>query len=324
VEIRALPELPEGAKCTRCRTRATIRLPSHHAIVCPECFVGFFRAAVKKAMKKFGPSANQPLMVAVSGGKDSLALWDVLHELGYVTKGLHITLGIDDFSEASMEAVRRFAEQRGLPWAHYSLEETFGYSVPEIKKRTRRKICSLCGLLKRQMLNRLTIREGFQALAVGHNLDDEAGRLMGNIMRNRYQYLDKQSPFLPSTHPRLPARLKPLYRLAAAEIRQYCASKSIIPVEGKCPLSRGATSHIFKEALNFLENKMPGTKRDFLFTYLRRNKASFDALPFVSCKECGEPAFDGQCSVCRLKEQLMEDKKEADDKKISSQVLSEQ
>ena len=36
------------------------------------------------------------MLVAVSGGKDSLALWDVLIELGYQTTGLHLSLGIGD------------------------------------------------------------------------------------------------------------------------------------------------------------------------------------------------------------------------------------
>ena len=34
------------------------------------------------------------VLVAVSGGKDSLALWDVLVELGFRTTGLHLSLGI--------------------------------------------------------------------------------------------------------------------------------------------------------------------------------------------------------------------------------------
>lgn len=263
-----------------------------------------------RALRKFKFSAEIPLLVAVSGGKDSLAVWDVLHELGRETKGLHVNLGIEGFSEASVESVRRFAEKRDLSFVEYSLKECFGYTVPEIQRRTRRKICSVCGTLKRQLLNRFAVREGFQALVVGHNLDDEAGRLLGNMTRHRYQYLDKQSPFLPSTHPRLPAKLKPLYRLEAKEILTYCELKNILPVDGKCPLSRGATSHIFKEALDFLESKMPGTKRDFLFTYLDRKKPLVHASTFGSCKQCGEPAYSDLCSVCNLKNQLIGNPKE--------------
>jgi tRNA-5-methyluridine54 2-sulfurtransferase len=298
--------LPPEAKCTRCRERAYIPLPTHHANFCHECFLHYFRTAVSRAMKRFGTEKATPLLVAVSGGKDSLALWDVLHTLGYSTTGLHVELGIEGFSQASLEAVRRFARERDLPLIEHSLKEAFGYSIPEIRSRTWRKICSVCGLLKRQMLNRLTVQSGFQVLVSGHNLDDEAGRLLGNIVRNRTRYLEKQSPSLPSPHPRMPAKQKPLYRLESHEIRTYCRLRAIEPLEMTCPLSRGATSHAFKEALDFLETKMPGTKRDFLFTFLDRRRGVVANCPDTTCSRCGEPTFAEVCSVCHLSEHLKE------------------
>jgi uncharacterized protein (TIGR00269 family) len=262
-------------------------------------------------MKKFDFPKDGSLLVAVSGGKDSLAVWESLDQLGYSTKGLHVDLGIGGFSEASAAAVHRFAKHRNLQWVKYSLEDAFGYTIPEIQRRTRRKICSICGFLKRQLLNRLSIEEGSQVLVVGHNLDDEAGRLLGNFVRHRTQYFEKQYPCLPSSHLRLPAKLKPLYRMEAHEIRTYCSLRSITPVEVKCPLARGATSHAFKEALDFLESRMPGTKRDFLFTYVDRRRPPRESIPFATCTQCGEPAYGDVCSVCRLHNQLAEKDKES-------------
>jgi len=302
----AFAHFPPGAKCTRCREYPSIRLTSHHVIFCADCFLHYFQTAVKRAMKKFGIAQNVPLLVAVSGGKDSLALWDVLNRLDFRTKGLHVNLGIKDFSGASSAAVKQFADSRGLPWSEYALEEALGYTLPEIRKRTRRKICSVCGTIKRQLLNRLAVREGFTNLAMGHNLDDEAGRLLGNMVRHRTEYLEKQYPYLPSSHPRMPAKLKPLYRLEAHEIRTYCKLADIVPVESKCPYSRGATSHSFKEALHFLEQKMPGTKRDFLFTYVDRRKPPVPDSAYGVCGVCGEPAYSDLCSVCNLLGQVRE------------------
>jgi len=292
--------LPSGAKCVRCKGRATIPMPSHNANFCPDCFIRYFQNAVERGLRKFPISTSTPLLVAVSGGKDSLAAWNILHELGYTTRGLHIRLGIDEFSDASAEAVAAFARERSLPWVEHSIEAALGFSIPTIHRRMRRKICSICGMLKRQLLNRLSIQEGHDTVVVGHNLDDEAGRLLGNIVRNRHQYLDKQTPFLPSTHPRLTAKCKPLYRVEAREIRIYCSLKSIRPVELNCPHSRGATSHRFKEALDFLEESMPGTKRDFLFTFLKRRKPDLSPRPFRDCVLCGEPSYGELCSVCNL------------------------
>jgi tRNA(Ile)-lysidine synthase TilS/MesJ len=297
-------KLPTNTKCSRCRGQATIRMPSHHANFCPPCFIELFTNAVRKAMKKFAIPSGAPLMVAVSGGKDSLALWDVLSSLGYTTKGLHIDLGISGFSQSSLAAVARFAEVRKLVWSGYSLKSIFGYDLTEVRKRSRRKPCAVCGMLKRQLLNRLAIQEGFNILALGHNLDDEAGRLLGNILRHRTQYLHKQAPFLPSSHPRLPARAKPLYRLDARDIAIYCGLRGVEPVESSCPLAHGATSHIFKEALELLEAKMPATKRDFLFTFLDR-RAEPDTLDvFGTCRKCGGASYGDLCAVCNLADQM--------------------
>lgn len=297
---KATQDLPAEAKCTRCQYQAVVRMPQHHANFCSDCFLLYFQKAVRRAMRHFNLSKDTKLMVAVSGGKDSLALWDVLNEVGYQTMGLHIHLGIEEFSEASIRTVESFALSRNLPCRCYSLQELTGFDLYQLQSATRRKMCSLCGTLKRQFLNRLTIREGFQVLAVGHNLDDEAGRLLGNLVRHREHYLEKQSPCLPSPHPRMPLRIKPLYRLEASEIQSYCHFRGVQFLSEKCPLSRGATSHFFKEALDELEMKMPGTKRDFLFGYLKRHKASAETEPFKTCKLCGEPAYSDTCSVCGL------------------------
>jgi uncharacterized protein (TIGR00269 family) len=299
------PPLPAGAKCKRCSGRGQMGLPSHNTIFCSDCFLLFCRNAVAKAMKKFGIPRETDLLVAVSGGKDSLAVWDILNELGYRTRGVHVNLGIDTFSDESVRAVEEFASSRNLPWSSHSIADLLGWTIDEIRPRTRRSICSICGAIKRQMLNRLAVDLGYGTVVSGHNLDDEAGRLLGNILRNRTQYFDKQYPYLPSPHPRMPAKLKPLYRLESHELRAYCHFASIRPHSASCPYARGASSHKVKEALNLLETKMPGTKRDFLFSYLRNRKPpQTDLSELRLCEKCGAPSWLPVCSVCALKAQL--------------------
>src|SRR6056297_1606964 len=110
-------QLPKEAKCTRCRQQATIPMPSHHANFCQDCFIHFFKTAVLRGIKHFPISKETPLAIAVSGGKDSLALWDILNGLGYKTHGLYLDLGIFDFSTASYQAVDNFASKNGLTWS---------------------------------------------------------------------------------------------------------------------------------------------------------------------------------------------------------------
>src|SRR5439155_1064624 len=65
---------------------------------------------------------GERLLVAVSGGKDSLALWDLLADLGYDTTGLYLGLAIGEYSDRSQEKVERFAAGRGLPLRVVKLE----------------------------------------------------------------------------------------------------------------------------------------------------------------------------------------------------------
>ena len=81
--------------CTKCKTKAVIGLPRHNAAFCKGCFNGFVHDQVARAIKSewmFGK--EERILVAVSGGKDSLALWDILLKLGYRADALYVNLGI--------------------------------------------------------------------------------------------------------------------------------------------------------------------------------------------------------------------------------------
>lgn len=301
---RYFKELPKNAKCTRCKKQAIIRLPSHNARFCIKCFEHFIKTAVQRAMKKISIPKDMPIMVAVSGGKDSLVLWDILNKLGYSTKGLHIDLGINEFSKKSKKAIRAFASKRNYAWVEYSLQDLLGYNMVEVHNILKRKTCSFCGKLKRELLDIATVKEGFDVLATGHNLDDEAGRLLGNLMGHRDEYVKKQYPYLPSPHPKIPAKIKPLYRLEIKELLIYAELNKITPVEIDCPLSKGATSRKFKRALNFLEGEMPGIKRNFLFGYINRNSPPNSTGKFRECINCGYPTHLELCNMCNIKRLL--------------------
>ncbi len=298
---------PSGMKCTACKAPAEIRLPSHNAKFCDPCFEKFFLNGVAKGLKTVGFPTDSAIAVAVSGGKDSLAVWDALNQVGIKTLGLHIYLGMGEFSDISASAVEKFARDRGFDYKIHHLDTIFGHPLTEIARSTRLPTCSVCGTLKRSYINSLTVEAGFNAVATGHHLDDESGRLVGNLIRHKTQYLDKFYPYLPSVHPAQAARIKPLFRLDQHEIRAYCRIRGIEPAGGDgCPFSKGATSHYFQEAMEFLEEKMPGTKRDFLFTYLKSKEPPREES-FGTCLSCGQPTYGERCGVCRLKERMAND-----------------
>jgi hypothetical protein len=76
-------------KCGRCRARAVIEVRRHNAGYCRECFVRHSREQVRRAIDHFHMiEPGERVLVAVSGGKDSLGLWQLLRELGYDADGL--------------------------------------------------------------------------------------------------------------------------------------------------------------------------------------------------------------------------------------------
>src|SRR6185312_11486065 len=102
--------------CTKCKTKAVIKIPRHHAAFCKACFTGFVHDQVARAVKSermFGK--NDRVLVAVSGGKDSLALWDILLKLGYKADGFYVHLGIGHYSDRSYAMVRNFTDRVAAP-----------------------------------------------------------------------------------------------------------------------------------------------------------------------------------------------------------------
>jgi uncharacterized protein (TIGR00269 family) len=244
------------------------------------------------------------VLVAVSGGKDSLALWDVLIDLGYQTEGVYLGLGIGDYSSTSQEKAERFASRRGLALRIVRLEEEdAGLAVPDVANATRRAPCSACGTFKRHYFDRAALDGGFSVLATGHNLDDEAARLLGNVLHWQVPYLAKQQPVLEPTHARFVRKVRPLFRTSEYESATYAFLRGIDYVVEECPNSHGATQLVYKELLNKLEERMPGTKLTFVTDFLKHAHPLFAAQPegqLGECERCGMPAMGDLCGFCRL------------------------
>src|SRR6185503_7222528 len=201
-------------RCRSCRAPAVIEIRRHHAAFCGEHFLTMFRTQVEKAIRRFRMlEPDDRILVAVSGGKDSLALWDVLLDLGYEAAGLYLGLGIGGYSDRSHDVARAFSERRGARLLTVDLARDHGYDIPTAGRRGSRSTCAVCGLSKRYVFNRAARDHGYDVIATGHNLDDEAATLLGNTLRWQTDYIARQSPVLPE-EPGLARKVKPLYRLS--------------------------------------------------------------------------------------------------------------
>ena len=176
-------------KCRKCGQKAVINMRQHKLALCKPHYLDWIPEQTQRFIEKYKMFGKEErILVAVSGGKDSLSLWDILHRLGYQADGLYIGLGIDGgfgYSDESQRLSQAFADQYSLKLHVISVPQTYGESIPEMATRTRRgkgKPCSVCGMTKRHIMNRMARQGGYAVLVTGHNLDDEAAVLFGNTI----------------------------------------------------------------------------------------------------------------------------------------------
>jgi uncharacterized protein (TIGR00269 family) len=295
-------------KCRACGESAVIDLRRHNAGFCAEHFQRLCRDQVTKAIDDHAMFASDArILVAVSGGKDSLGLWDLLVELGYRADGLYVGLGITDYSDLSEQTARDFASARGLALQVVDLPGDYGYDIPTGARQARRTPCSACGLSKRHVFDRVALDGGYDVIATGHNLDDEAAVLLGNVLHWQTEYLGRQRPVL-EARPGFPRKVKPLIRLGEREMAAWCVLRGIDYIVDECPMAEGNRHLGYKEALNALEARSPGAKFDFFHGFLARAAVQFrpeadaEQATLRPCAVCGSPTPAEVCAFCRLVE----------------------
>ncbi len=301
-------------RCRTCGAPAIINMRHHKLSLCAAHFPDWVVKHTAKAIRKYRMfKPEDRILVAVSGGKDSLALWDVLLALGYHADGLYIDLGIDvggGYSTRSRETTITFQESQPRTKLHIiSIPNVYGESLAALAKRKRRtdRPCSLCGVIKRHEMNRIAMAEGYNVLATGHNLDDEAAILFANVLHWQIGYLRRQGPVLPADGEGLARKVKPFCRFYERETAAYVLVKGIDYIYEECPFAVGATSIRHKETLTRMEHASPGTKLQFYVNFLRAKKegllSSHDrARPDLRmCPQCGQPTTaETLCRFCRL------------------------
>jgi len=299
-------------KCVKCGGVAVINMPQHRLRLCEEHFVEWVVRMVERTIQRYRMFGREDrILVAVSGGKDSLGLWDILLRLGYQAEGLYIHLGIphQGYSDLSQAKVEAFVAERGDPPLHVvNVAKQYGYSVPELARSGARgnRVCSVCGLVKRHIMNEMAWKGGYAAIATGHNLDDEAATLLQNNLHWSTGYLLRQAPVLPSIAPGLARKVKPLCHLYERESAAYTLVRGIDYIEDECPYSVRAKSIFYKGILNDLERRSPGTKLRYYRGYLQaREEGLFnlqsESVEMRPCRQCGQPTTAGDlCAFCRL------------------------
>lgn len=302
-------------KCKICKATAVVALRSHNAAFCVDCYKDFFARQVSRGIEMHGLGRHQlfskqeRVLVALSGGKDSLALMYELARQGYDVTGLFVDLAIPGSSSVARGVVERFCARHALRLMICDMAAE-GLAIPLVKERLHRPVCSVCGKIKRYFFNKVAMDGGFDALATGHNLDDEVSRLFSNTLRWDISYLSDQGPLLQAENGFV-RKTRPLWRLTEFETANYAFLMEIEHHHAPCPYSQGASFPVLKGLLNRLESAMPGRKLDFYQGFLSRGRAAFAnqeseiGAKLGPCQNCGYPTSSGDlCGVCRIREAL--------------------
>ncbi len=310
-------------RCRKCSSKAIINMRQHKLSLCTDHYPQWIYEQTERFIGKYRMfSRDEHILVAVSGGKDSLSLWDILHQLGYRADGLYIGLGIDGgigYSDESHRLTERFAAQRNLQLHVVDVPESYGETIPQTADRTMRgkgRPCSVCGLTKRHEMNRIARDLGYDVLVTGHNLDDEAAVLFANTLNWASGYLTRQSPVLPERKG-MARKAKPLCRFYEREMAAYALVRGIEYIYDECPYAEGSKTIYYKEILNKMEYDRPGAKLSFYLSFLQAKENGLFATPsedsedsdevgasgeaLHACPTCGQPtSAPGECAFCRM------------------------
>lgn len=305
-------------KCKICSNNANVHLKYCGLKLCEAHFTKYLQNRVERTIKRYKMiRKNDEIAVALSGGKDSQTLLHILKQIYGDSNsiiGLHIDLGIENYSLESAKFVNILCEELKVPLHIINIQDEYNISIDKIKKskKIHRPICSNCGIIKRYILNLFARKIGADVLATGHLLDDEAGVLLSNLVNGNFDQLIRGGPFLPSTDPTLITRVKPLYEISEYETILYAYFNKISHIETRCPYDVNATITSYKEIIRKMEELHPGAQYSFIRNYVKTYVKAFQAYntnkeqAILHCKICGGPTTREICAFCSLKNKVEE------------------
>ncbi|MCH8973204.1 MAG: TIGR00269 family protein [Thaumarchaeota archaeon] len=293
-------------KCHKCENKASYSRKYSGEDLCSDCFSISIMRKTAKTISKHRMIKNGDLVcVAVSGGKDSLALLHVLHKMSkthnFEIKVATIDEGIPGYRNESLGIVRNFCSTLNVEYKIYSYKEFFDLTIDEaLQKRESEKTssCSICGTFRRRSIDYAAKDLGADVIATAHNLDDVLqtfliNMLSGDIKKIGWMNPNSDKPF---------KKIKPFCEIYEAEIVFYAFSNNIPFQTEPCPhMNEGIRTEI-REFFNSLENQHSGIKNNLYNSILKISQTLRDSSykEMNLCKNCGSECTGKICSVCKM------------------------
>jgi len=299
--------------CSKCKKPAITFIRYNGTHLCKDHFNQYFEKRIKKEIKKQGKTVkNSRLGVAVSGGKDSTVVLYITNEIFSRRSNVELVAitvdeGIKDYRDKSIKVASENCKNLGIEHHIISFKDVIGKTMDKIASaKDELGECSYCGVFRRICLNKKSKELGLDKLITGHNLDDTAQSILMNFVNGDMQKLARLGPHKKVQSGLVP-RMLPLRVIPEKEVALYAILKNIKYHDAECPYSIRALRGDFRDILDELELKNPGTRHSILNSYDSIKDLLYQKFPptkLNSCLNCGEPTSQDICKACILKDKI--------------------
>lgn len=287
--------------CHYCQSEASIYVKYAKMHLCKEHFISFIDKKIESTLKRYDMvRKDSRILIAISGGKDSAVMLNSLSKIGLNLLPVYIDLGIDNYSIEAKKVCEKLVSMLGMKLINISLKDLIGMELTELAKRARRPYCSVCGTVKRYLLNITALCTKTEKIAMGHHLDDLITLIFKSLLTQRLEDIAKLGPKTESIEG-LIGRIRPLYEVSENENSLYAEFSNLPFLSSKCPYAyRGELEAMIKDFINRLEENFPGIKVS-IARYIAKNVNKFKSeMKWMNCKSCNLPSSSEYCSFCRI------------------------
>lgn len=294
-------------KCNRCQNMAVYTRKYSGESLCSVCFSDSILRKTAKTISKHQMIKNgERVCVAVSGGKDSLALLHVLKKMSanhnFDLVAITIDEGIPGYREEALDIVKDFCAELDVKHFVYSYQNLFDTTLSDAldsRENQKTSSCAICGTLRRRAIDHAASEVKADVIATAHNLDDNLQTLLINMLSGDTSKIGWMDPDFASSDIR---KIKPFSDIYEAEIVFYAFTNNLPFQTEPCPhMNEGIRTEI-REFLNALESKHSGIKNNLYQSGLKIShsiKENFSKERRI-CPSCGNQCTGQVCAVCKM------------------------
>lgn len=293
-------------QCNRCGSVAVFTRKYSGQSFCSKCFTDSITQKTAKTISKYQMIKNNDLVaVAVSGGKDSLVLLDILHQMSkshnFRIHVITIDEGIPGYRNEALEIVRDFCGKLDVKLGIFAYKDLFDLTLDEALQRRedeKTSSCSICGTLRRRAMDIAAKEIQADVIATAHNLDDNLQTCLINMLSGDVTKIGWMDPQQTGT----PRKIKPFSEIYESEIVFYAFTNQIPFQTEPCPhMSEGIRTEI-REFLNSLERQHAGIKNNLYGSVVKVSSIikNADVKKKTKCGTCGAECTGEICSVCGI------------------------